>query len=109
VQRLTINRRNVAFRNSVDGCSERNGLTAASARLRNVLNGTAIGRQEVWRLEGARTNGPIPGGREVQRTIVFVDIDATSGSQISTARKVKTYPIDNGESLEEIYDENAAQ
>jgi len=61
-------------------------------------------RQEVWRLEGTAQ-----GAREVTRTIVLIDVDSKSGSQIPAAKELKSYPVDAGDSLEEIYDENAAQ
>lgn len=61
-------------------------------------------RQEVWRIEGS-----VPGNRQVTRAIVLVDIDSKSGSQIPAAGELKSYPIESGDTLEEIYDENAAQ
>ena len=61
-------------------------------------------RQEVWRLEGSAH-----GARQVTRTIVLLEMDSKSGSQIPTAREFKSYPIEVGDTLEEIYDENAAQ
>lgn len=61
-------------------------------------------RQEVWRIEGSA-----PGNRQVTRAIVLVDIDSKSGSQIPAARELKSYPIESGDTLEEIYDENTAQ
>jgi hypothetical protein len=45
----------------------------------------------------------------VKRTIVVVEIESKSGSQIPIGREVKYYQLDVGETLEEIYDENAAQ
>lgn len=65
---------------------------------------TAKYKQEIWRPEG--TAG---GARQVKRTIVFLDIDAKSGSQTPTGREVKYYPFDSCDTLEEIYDQNAAQ
>jgi hypothetical protein len=75
-------------------------------RIRRLGNSLGISRyrQEVWRVEGTAL-----GTREVTRTIVPIDVDAKSGSQIPAARELKSYPIDAGDSLEEIYDENAAQ
>jgi hypothetical protein len=61
-------------------------------------------RQEVWQFAASVT-----GAREVKRTIVSIDIDPKSGSQIPTGREVKYYRTDPGETLEQIYDENAAQ
>jgi hypothetical protein len=61
-------------------------------------------RQEVWRLEVS-----VQGTRQVTRRIVLVDVDRKSGSQIPAARELKSYPIEAGDTLEEIYDENAAQ
>jgi hypothetical protein len=61
-------------------------------------------KQEVWRIEGSPQ-----GFREVKRTIVAVEIESKSGSQVPLKREVKYYPLDPGDSLEEIYDENAAQ
>jgi hypothetical protein len=61
-------------------------------------------RQEVWRLEGS-----VQRTRQVTRTIVLVDINSKSGSQIPATRELKYYAIEAGDTLEEIYDENAAQ
>jgi hypothetical protein len=47
--------------------------------------------------------------RQVTRTIILVVIDSKSGSQIPASRELKSYPVEAGDSLEEIYDENAAQ
>jgi hypothetical protein len=72
------------------------------------LGGSADGavrlRQEVWRIEASAQ-----GVRQVKRTIVVVEINSKSGSQIPTGREVKYYQLDAGDTLEEIYDENAAQ
>jgi hypothetical protein len=65
---------------------------------------TAKYKQEVW-----RPQGPAGGARQVKRTIIFIDIDAKSGSQTTTGREVKYYPFDACDTLEEIYDQNAAQ
>jgi hypothetical protein len=61
-------------------------------------------RQEIWRLEASAQ-----GIRQVTREIVPIDIDSKSGNQIPAARELKSYPIEVGDTLEEIYDENAAQ
>jgi hypothetical protein len=61
-------------------------------------------RQEIWRLEVSAQ-----GTRQVTREIVSIDIDSKSGSQIPAAREMKSYPVEVGDTLEEIYDENAAQ
>jgi hypothetical protein len=49
------------------------------------------------------------GVREVKRTIVFIDIDPQRGTQLPISREVKYYELETGETLEEIYDQNAAQ
>jgi hypothetical protein len=61
-------------------------------------------KQEVWRIEGSAQ-----GFRQVKRTIVAVEIESKSGSQVPRGREVKYYPLDASDTLEEIYDENAAQ
>jgi hypothetical protein len=66
--------------------------------------GTVRCRQETWGFSAS-----VRGAREVKRTIVSIDIDPKSGSQIPAGREVKYYRIDPGEVLEEIYDQNAAQ
>ena len=66
--------------------------------------GTIRFRQEVWNLEA-----PQQGPRQVKRSIVHLDIDPKQGRQTLVSADVKFYPIDPGELLEEIYDENAAQ
>jgi hypothetical protein len=78
-------------------------------RLRRLGGSAAAGetakyKQDIWRPEG-----PAGGARQVKRTIIFIDIDAKSGSQTTTGREVKYYPFDACETLEEIYDQNAAQ
>jgi hypothetical protein len=78
-------------------------------RIRGAGNSAAASdivkcRQEVWRVEGWRGTG-----RRVRRTIVLVDIEPKSGAQLPASNEVKYYPIDPGETLEQIYDENAAQ
>ena len=60
---------------------------------------TARCRQEIWVLSG----------REVKRTISLIEIDTKTGGQICANREVKVYPVRAGETLESIYDENAAQ
>lgn len=67
-------------------------------------DGTIRCRQEIWRLAAS-----LRGGRQVKRTIVFIDLGPKTGSQIPASREVKYYRIDAGENLENIYDENAAQ
>lgn len=66
--------------------------------------GPGMLKQEVWRIEGSPQ-----GFRQVRRSIVTVEIQSKSGSQVPLGREVKYYPLDPGDSLEEIYDENAAQ
>jgi len=61
-------------------------------------------RQEIWVL-----SGPVRGARQVIRTIVFIDVETKSGSQIPTGREVRSYPVGADDTLEGIYDENAAQ
>jgi len=60
---------------------------------------TARCRQEIWVLTG----------REVKRTISLIDIDTRTGGQICASREVKLYPVRAGDTLESIFDENAAQ
>jgi hypothetical protein len=77
-------------------------------RIRRIAGPAETGpvkfRQEVWNIERAAA-----GTREVKRTIVFIDCESKAGSQIPVAREVKYYPMETGEILEQIYDENAAQ
>jgi hypothetical protein len=73
-------------------------------RLGGSADGTVRLRQEVWRIDASAQ-----GVRQVKRTIVVVEIDSKSGSQIPTGREVKYYQLDVGDTLEGIYDENAAQ
>ena len=72
------------------------------------LGGSAEGtvrlRQEVWRIKAS-----VQGIRQVKRTIVVVEIHSKSGGQIPTSREAKYYQMDAGDTLEEIYDANAAQ
>jgi hypothetical protein len=67
-------------------------------------NGMATFKQETWALVPAAGNG-----RQVERTIVLVNIVAKSGSQIPARREVKYYEIGAGDVLEEIYDQYSAQ
>jgi hypothetical protein len=66
--------------------------------------GTLRCREEVWRFAAS-----VRGAREVNRTIVSIDLEPKSGRQTPAAREVKHYRIEPGETLEEIYDQNAAQ
>ena len=61
-------------------------------------------RQEIWRIDPA-SKGP----RRVSRTIVLVNIDPKTNIQVPVSREVKYYRIESGDSLEEIYDENASR
>jgi hypothetical protein len=61
-------------------------------------------RQEIWRIEGSAS-----GGRRVKRTIFFIDIESSTGNQIPAGREVRYYPVGADDTLESIYDENAAQ
>jgi hypothetical protein len=45
----------------------------------------------------------------VSRTIVLLNIDPKTSIQIPVSREVKYYRMESGDSLEEIYDENAAR
>jgi hypothetical protein len=45
----------------------------------------------------------------VKRNIVTLDIDPETWRETLVSSDAKFYPIDPGELLEEIYDENAAQ
>ena len=51
----------------------------------------------------------LQGTRQVKRTIAFVDIEPNTGTQISSGLQSKYYRIGPGDTLEGIYDENAAQ
>jgi hypothetical protein len=66
--------------------------------------GTVRYRQEVWGIEGTRQ-----GASQVKRTIAFIDIEPKTGSQISAGREARYYRIGPGDTLENIYDEFAAQ
>jgi hypothetical protein len=61
-------------------------------------------RQEIWLL-----TGPVRGTRQVTRAIVFIDVETKSGNQIPTGKEVRSYPFGTDDTLEGIYDENAAQ
>jgi hypothetical protein len=61
-------------------------------------------RQEVWLLES-----PAQGQRQVRRNIVTLDLDPKAWRETLVSSDANFYPIDPGELLEEIYDENAAQ
>ena len=67
-------------------------------------DGTVTCRQEVWRLDGSVKNM-----RRVKRTIDVVDIEPKTGSQKRASREMKYYPVSLGETLEGVFDENAAQ
>lgn len=67
-------------------------------------DGTVRCRQEVWRLEGSVKNM-----RRVKRTIDVVDIERKTGIQTRASREMKYYPAGPGETLEGVFDENAAQ
>jgi len=69
-----------------------------------VADSTKSLRQELWQIEGSAG-----GSKQVKRTINIVEIDLKSGRQIPAAREVEYYPMDAGDTLEQIYDENAAQ
>jgi hypothetical protein len=61
-------------------------------------------RQEIGRIASSPR-----GGRQVERTITSIDIELKTGNQTRTGRQVKYYRVGVGDSLESIYDENAAQ
>jgi hypothetical protein len=67
-------------------------------------DGTVRCRQEVWRLDGSVKNM-----RRVKRTIDVVDIEPKTGTQKRASREMKYYPAGPGETLEGVFDENAAQ
>jgi hypothetical protein len=67
-------------------------------------DGVVTFKQEVWAVVAAAGSA-----RRVERTIVVVNIDAKSGSQIPATREVKHYAIDPGDPLEEIYDYYSAR
>ena len=69
-----------------------------------VPDGAVRLRQEVWRLAGTAK-----GGRQVDRTIVLIDVDPVTGRQIPVSREVRYYPLEPADNLESIYDEFAAQ
>jgi hypothetical protein len=66
--------------------------------------GTVRCRQEVWRIETSAHSAP-----QVKRTIALIDIEPKTGNQIRASGEVRYYPVRAGDSLESIYDENAAQ
>jgi len=45
----------------------------------------------------------------VKRTVDSIDIEPKTGNQVRAGREVKYYPVGAADSLESIYDENAAQ
>jgi hypothetical protein len=49
------------------------------------------------------------GVRQIKRAIVFIDIDAKSGSQTTTGGEATYYPFEACETMEEVCNENAAQ
>jgi len=61
-------------------------------------------RQEIWKIDAATK-----GARKVSRTIVLLSIDPKTSIQVPVSREVKYYRMESGDSLEEIYDENAAR
>jgi hypothetical protein len=56
--------------------------------------------QELWQFEGAR---------QVKRTIMRIDIDARTGSQVMNGREVRYYRMEAGDTLEGIYDEYSSR
>ncbi len=70
-------------------------------RIRKLPEGC---RQETWRMETAPK-----GLRTVRRTTLLLHIDPKTGIQLPVSREVKYYRMESGDSLEQIYDENAAR
>ena len=68
-------------------------------------DGTVRCRQEVWRIDGSSVRNL----RRVKRTVDSIDIEPKTGNQVRAGREVKYYPVGAADSLESIYDENAAQ
>ncbi len=62
-------------------------------------------KQEIWQL----TTSGSGGAGNVKRTIDIVEIDVKSGNQVQVQREVRHYAAEPGESLEQVFDENAAQ
>jgi len=72
-------------------------------KLRGPTGDTVRCRQEIWHLTIFGNVG------DVKRTIVTIDIDVRTGNQAPVDREVRHYAAEPGETLEEVYDENAAQ
>jgi hypothetical protein len=72
-------------------------------RLKNPADGRVHFLQEVWRVE----IGPL-GTREVKRIVSLVAIDPETGIQTRVGGAMRYYKMSDGEVLEEIFDENAA-
>jgi hypothetical protein len=66
--------------------------------------GTVRCRQEVWRLEVSTR-----AARQVKRSIAVIDIESKTGNQIRVGTEVRYYRVGAGDTLESVYDENAAQ
>jgi hypothetical protein len=66
--------------------------------------GTQRCRQEIWRMATSAR-----GSLEVKRTIDFIEIDPHTGDQTRVSGEIQFYRVGSGDSLESIYDENAAQ
>jgi hypothetical protein len=62
--------------------------------------GTVRCKQEVW-----RRTASLQGVGQVKRTIVRIDIESKTGSQIPTGKDVKYYLLEAGDAMEEIYDQ----
>jgi hypothetical protein len=59
--------------------------------------------QEIWHLESGG------GARRVRRTATLISIDLTTGSQKLVADETKDYPVGPDETIDEIFDQFAAQ
>lgn len=65
--------------------------------------GMVLCRQEIWHMEI-----PMPGAREVRRTATLVEIDPRTGAQVAVAGRTKYYPVDDGNILENVFDQHSA-
>ncbi len=69
----------------------------------HLEKGLIMCRQEIW-----HTESPMPGKREVRRTVTLVAVDPRTGAQTAIGGKTKYYPVDAGDLLENVFDEHSA-
>jgi hypothetical protein len=70
---------------------------------RNSEAGAVRCLQEIWRMETA-----MPGALKVRRTAALISVDSRTGSQVLIHGKTAYYPAAEGDVLEEIFDQTAA-